>query len=74
MSQRFLLIQFFYNIMKLKIYNMYDNLKFSETTVYEINTDLLFINKDFKFKDSKRDNNIFKSIKKIKYETIKIYL
>jgi hypothetical protein len=72
MSQGFLPIQFFiYDIMRLKMHNMYNDLKSNGATIYGMNTDSLFINKDFKFKDSKRDNNTFESIGKTRYEANK---
>jgi hypothetical protein len=53
---------------------MYNNLIFKGATIYGMNTNSLFINKDFKFENSKRDNNTFELIEQTKYETNKEYI
>jgi len=74
LDQGFLPIQFFiYDIMRLKMYNLYQKLSDQGAKIYGMNTDSLYINGDFEYKKKKRDNNVFESIGKTRFDVVETY-
>ena len=61
-----------YDIMRLKMFDLYNKLHFKGAKIYGINTDSLFVNKDFIYKIPQRDNNVYDSIGKIRFEENKL--
>ena len=75
LSEGFLPIQLFiYDIMRFKMYNLYDEIKNMGINIMGINTDSLFIDKDIDYKMKQMENDKFENIGKVRFEKDKTFV